>query len=101
MVIPGPGLPRLGSLVEIMANRSPFGSHEKSSTVSAISYKKTRQRLCQQVELTLKLHYLNRIVLLPHTEDLKVAEDGLLGLRVPVNLDTQEVALILPVEFTL
>lgn len=33
-VMPGPGFPTFGSLDETMANRSPFGSHEKSKTVS-------------------------------------------------------------------
>lgn len=34
IVIPGPGLPRLGSLDETIAKRSPLGSQEKSVTVS-------------------------------------------------------------------
>ena len=33
-VIPGPGFPTFGSLDDTMANLSPFGSHEKSKTVS-------------------------------------------------------------------
>ena len=40
-------------------------------------------------------------IFLPHSEDLQVAEDRLLCLRVAVNFNTQEVTLILPVEFAL
>jgi hypothetical protein len=49
----------------------------------------------------LELNDLYRVVLLAQAEDLEVAEDGLLRLRVPVDLDTEEVALVLPVEFAL
>ena len=50
---------------------------------------------------TLELNDFDRVVLLPNPEDFEVAEDRLLGLSVTVNLDTQEVALVLPVELTL
>ena len=50
---------------------------------------------------TLELDNLDGVVLFAHAEDLEVAEDGLLGLRVPVDLDAEEVALVLPVEFAL
>ena len=50
---------------------------------------------------TFEFDNLDRIVLLPHHEDFQVAEYRLLGLGMTVNLDTKEVSLILPVEFTL
>ena len=50
---------------------------------------------------TLELNDLNREVLFTDTEDLEVAEDRLLGFGMTVNPHTQEVSLILPVEFTL
>ena len=50
---------------------------------------------------TLELDDLNREVLFTDTEDLEVAEDRLLRFGMAIDLDTQEVALILPVEFAL
>ena len=50
---------------------------------------------------TFELDNLDREILLPDTEDLEVAEDRLLRFGVAIDLDTQEVALILPVEFAL
>ena len=46
----------------------------------------------------------DREILLPHSEQLEVAERRLLGLGfsgVPVDLDTEVFALVLPVEFAL
>ena len=50
---------------------------------------------------TLELNDLDGVVLLPYTEDFEIAEDRLLCLRVTVDLDAKEVALILPVELAL
>ena len=50
---------------------------------------------------TLELDHFNGEILLAYTEDLEVAEDGLLRFGVTVDLDAEEVALILPVEFAL
>ena len=51
--------------------------------------------------LTLQLNNFDREVLLAYTEDLEVAEDGLLGFGMTIDFDAQEVALVLPVELTL
>ena len=51
--------------------------------------------------LTLQLNNFDREVLLAYTEDLEIAEDGLLGFGVAVDFDAQEIALVLPVELTL
>ena len=98
MVIPGPGLPRLGSFVETMANRSPLGSQENSVTVSenVVGMK----RRCVEGH-TFQFDNFNWVILLANAEDFKVAEDRFLGLGVSVDLDTKEVALVLPEEFTL
>ena len=56
------------------------------------------EELCKR---TLELNNLDGVVLFAHAEDLEVAEDGLLGLRVPVDFDAEEVALVLPVQFAL
>ena len=50
---------------------------------------------------TFELDYLNWEVLLPHTEDLEITKDRLFGLRVAVDLDAQEVALVLPIKLAL
>lgn len=62
-------------------------------------------RNCQSARtLTLVLDHLDGKVFLSNPEKLKVAKGGLLGLGltgVAVDLDTEVVALILPVEFAL
>lgn len=50
---------------------------------------------------TLELDDLDGVVLLPHAEDLEVAERRLLGLGVSVDLNTKEVSLVVPVELAL
>ena len=50
---------------------------------------------------TLELNDLDGVVLLPYTEDFEIAEDRLLCLRVTVDLDAKEVALVLPIQLTL
>lgn len=50
---------------------------------------------------TFELNDFNGIVLFTHAEDFKITEDGLLGLGVPIDFDAQEIALVLPIEFTL
>ena len=50
---------------------------------------------------TLELDHFDREILFAYTGDLEVAEDGLLRFGVAIDLDAQEVALVLPVEFTL
>lgn len=50
---------------------------------------------------TFEFYNLDREVFFSDTEDLEVTEDRLFRLRVSVNLDTEEVALVLPIQFTL
>ena len=50
---------------------------------------------------TLELDHFDGEILFAYTEDLEVAEDGLLRFGVTVDLDAEEVALILPVELAL
>ena len=99
-VIPGPGFPTFGSLDETMANRSPFGSHEKSKTVSDSERKLISDGISTRT-LTLVLDDFDGEILLPHPEDLKVTEYGFLCLCMTVDLHAEEVALVLPVQFTL
>lgn len=51
--------------------------------------------------LTLELNDLDGVVFFAHSEDLEVAEDGLLRFRVAIYLHAKEVALVLPVELAL
>ena len=53
------------------------------------------------VALTLEFDDFDQVILFAHSEDLQVAEDRLLRLGVPVHLDAQEVALVLPVQLAL
>lgn len=99
-VIPGPGFPTFGSLDETIANRSPFGSHEKSKTVSD-SERKVISGETSARALTLMFDDFDREVLVPHPEDLEVTEYGFLRLCVTVDLHAEEVALVLPVQLTL
>ena len=100
MVMPGPGLPRLGSLLEIMAKRSPLGSQEKSVTVSVDDQVKVGG--CGRPSThTFQFNDFDWVVLFAYSENLEVTEDRLLRLCVTVDFDAEEVTLILPVEFTL
>jgi len=99
-VIPGPGFPTFGSLDETMANRSPFGSHEKSRTVSNSEREFVSDETSARA-LTLVFDNFDREILVPHPEDLEVTEYGFLRLCVTVDLHAKEVALVLPVQFTL
>ena len=54
-----------------------------------------------QWKLTFEFDDLDGEILLAYTEDLEVAEDRLLGFGMTVDFDTEEVALVLPVKFTL
>jgi len=99
-VIPGPGFPTFGSLDETMANRSPFGSHEKSKTVSGSEHEFVSDETSARA-LTLVFDDFNREILVPHLEDLKVTKYGFLRLCVTVDLHAEEIALVLPVQFTL
>ena len=99
-VIPGPGFPTFGSLDDTIANRSPFGSHEKSRTVSDCQ--------CEQVSgeipvnrRTFVFDDFDREILIPHLENLEVTEYGFLRLCMTVHLHAEEVALVLPVKFAL
>ena len=99
-VIPGPGFPTFGSLDDTIANRSPFGSHEKSRTVSEGADLSLYQReVCRTP--TFVFNDFNGEILLSHAEDLKVTECGFSRLCVAVDLHTEEVTLILPVKFAL
>lgn len=85
----------------MIAKRSPLGSHEKSVTASESDGQISVQRLKAESIRTLQLNNFHREVFLADAENLEVAEDGLLRLCVPVDLDTQEISLVLPVQFTL
>ncbi len=100
-VIPGPGFPMFGSLDDTMANRSPFGSHEKSKTVSRGKGELTSSSKTFAHLPTFVFNNFDREILVPHLEDLKVTEYGFLRLCVTVNFHAEEVALVLPVQFTL
>lgn len=84
----------------MMAKRSPLGSQEKSVTVSIEGGSQPKQILTIESP-TLQLDDLNREVLFSNPEDFQVAENGLLRLCMTVYLDAKEVALVLPIEFTL
>lgn len=47
------------------------------------------------------LNDFDREILVPHSKDLKVTEYRFLRLRVTVDFHAEEVALVLPVQFTL
>ena len=85
----------------MMAKRSPFGSHEKSVTAS-VKGTSTMIRRSESIQApTFEFYNFYWEVFLANTEDFEIAEDGLLCLCVPVNLDAQEVAQVLPVKLTL
>lgn len=50
---------------------------------------------------TLQLKNLHRVVLFSHSEDFQVAERRFSRLGVSIDLDTEEISLVLPVELTL
>ena len=91
---------RLGSLLEISANLSPRGSHEKSVTVS-IRILRWSQINVTRRRRTFQLDDLHWEVLLANTEDLEITEDRLLRFGVAIDLDAQEVALVLPMKLAL
>ena len=99
MVIPGPGLPRFGSPLETMANRSPLGSHEKS--VPASRYPVSTSERSRGSESTFELYHFHGKVFFTDSEDFKVAKDRFLRFRVAIDFDTQEVTMVLPVKLTL
>ena len=51
--------------------------------------------------LTFMFNDFDRKILIPYSEDLKITEYGFLRLCVTVDLHAEEVALVLPVQFTL
>src|SRR6266850_3417446 len=83
-----------------MTKRSPFGSHEKSVTLSAGAIRDHRG-LQHKMYHTLELNDFHRKVLLAYAENLEVAEDGFFSFGVTVNAYTEKVALILPIQPTL
>lgn len=99
MVTPAPGLPRLGSLLDTMAKRSPFGSHEKSVTVSMCHVKGNSSKQTRNHTFELDNFYWE--VLFAHAEYLEVAKHRFFSLGMAVNPDTEEVAPILPIQPTL
>ena len=50
---------------------------------------------------TFELYNLDREIFFSYAEDLQVTEDGFLSFCMSINLHTQEVTLVLPVELTL
>ena len=99
-MIPGAGLARLGSLLEISANLSPRGSHEKSVTVSNQTLR-IRQISETRRRQTFQFDNFYREVLLANTEDLEITEDRLLRFGVAIDLDAKEITLVLPVKLAL
>ena len=83
-----------------MANRSPFGSHEKSKTVSD-GERELISDVTSACAPTFVFDNFDREILVSHPEDLEVTEYGFLRLCVTVDLHAQEVTLVLPVQFTL
>lgn len=81
-----------------MAKRSPLGSQENSVTVSGYRQMGEAQR---NKLFTLQLNNLDRVVLLANAENFQVTVNRLFRLRMAVDLDTEEVALVLPVKFAL
>jgi hypothetical protein len=100
MVIPGPGFPTFGSLDDTIANRSPFGSHEKSRTVSECDHEFNLNEIFAHTQ-TFMFHDFDGEILVSDSEDLEVTEGGFLRLCVTIDLHAEEVALVLPVEFAL
>ena len=98
MVTPAPGFPRLGSLLDTMAKRSPFGSHEKSVTVSMCRACQRKEQQKQARNHTFELDNFYWEVLFAHAEYLEVAEHRFFSLGVAINPDTEEVAPILPIQ---
>jgi hypothetical protein len=98
--MPGPVFPKFGSLLDTMTKRSPFGSHEKSSTVSENSHISARLRV-EGYRLSLEFYDFYGIVFFAHSEYFEIAEECLPCLRMPVNLDAEKVTLVLPVELAL
>jgi hypothetical protein len=71
--MPGPGFPTFGSLDDTMANRSPFGSQEKSKTVSkGYGYEFVSTKALQLQ--TFVLDDFDREILIPHLEDFQITE---------------------------
>jgi len=56
---------------------------------------------CEDEIITFEFYDFNGIVFFTDPEDLQIAEDGLLCLRVTIYFDAKEVALILPIKFAL
>ena len=82
-----------------MAKRSPFGSHEKSVTVSV---RRVKEIIAQRAHNhTFELDNFDREVLLTYAEYFKVAKDRFFSFGMAVNPDAEEVALILPIQSTL
>lgn len=61
---------------------------------SNVSYMEARRR-------TFEFEDFDRTLLLTDSEYFQITEQGLLGFCMPVDLDTKEVSLILPVKFAL
>ena len=97
MVTPCPELPRLGSLLDTMAKRSPFGSQEKSVTVSVSFRVRYLEDGTTDMHRTFELDNFNGKVLLAYTENLKAAEYRSFRLCVSVDAYTEKVVRILPI----
>ena len=98
-MVPAPALPKLGSPLDTIAKRSPFGSHEKSVTVSMRRVKENSSKQARNHTFQLDNFYWE--VLFAHAEYLEVAKHRLFSLGVAVNPDTEEVTPILPIQPTL
>lgn len=83
-----------------MANLSPFGSHEKSKTVSGSERELVSNRTHARAP-TFVFDNFYREILVPHAEDLEVTEYGFLRLCVTIHLHAEKVTLVLPVQFAL
>jgi len=84
-----------------MAKRSPFGSQEKSVTVSVHFRVRYLEDDTTDMQHTFELDNFNRKVLLAYTENLEIAENRSFRFCVSIDAYTEKVALILPIKATL
>ena len=82
-----------------MAKRSPFGSHEKSVTVSV---RRVKEIIAQRAHYrTFEFDNFYWEVLLTYAEYFKVTKDRFFSFGMAVNPDAEKVALILPIQSAL
>ena len=100
MSVFSPGFPTFGSPDHTIANRSPFGSHEKSKTASGDECKLISDETSVHGQ-TLVFDNFDGEIHVPRPEGLEITEYRFLRLCVTADLHTEEVDLVLPAQFTL